>query len=242
MEISESQLRQMAAEVDDLQNEGMATMASDVTELHAETRAYRTDRRSLLKHAGVGGAALTIGSAVLPMSRLMPAFGQSLTDGDIAAFAESVELAAVAAYTMAASSGKLQPAVKDVGVMFAGHHKAHAGAFAGASGGKATGKPNAKLLEALGPDLTKAIGAGQAQILAFALDLENAAAATYMFALGALQSEAALKLTASILPVESQHATVLATALGKSGKDLFPTGAFETDAKKVDPSKFPVGA
>lgn len=242
MEISERQLRQMAAEVDDLQNEGMATMASDIGELHAETRLFRSDRRNFLKHAGVGGAALTIGSSVLPISRLMPAFAQGLTDGDIAAYAESVELTAVAAYTAAANSGKLQPAVKDVGVIFAKHHQAHADAFGGAAGGKATKKPNAKLLEALGPELTKAIAGGQVKILEFALIVENAAVATYMFALGALTTPAAMKLTASILPVESQHATVLATALGKSGKDLFPTGAFETDAAKLDPAKYPVGA
>ena len=240
MEISERQLRQMAADVDDMHNDGMASMASDVRELHAETRDLRSDRRRFLRNAGVGGAALTIGSAVLPFSRLMPAFGQSLTDGDIAAFAESVELTAVAAYTMAAQSGKLSAAVKDVGVLFAKHHQAHADAFGGAAGGKATAKANAKLLEALGPDLTRAIAAGQTQILTFAVDVENAAAATYLFALGALQSSAALKLTASILPVESQHATVLATAIGKSGKDLFPTGAFETEEDKLDPAMFPV--
>ena len=47
----------------------------------------------------------------------------------------------------------------------------------------------------------------------------------------------ALKLTASILPVESQHAVVLATTLGKQLKDLVPT--FQTADAKIDPAKFP---
>jgi hypothetical protein len=70
-----------------------------------------------------------------------------------------------------------------------------------------------------------------------AFDLENAAAATYLFALGALADVSALKLTASILPVESQHAIVLGTALGKPLKDLVPS--FQTVDAKVDPAKFP---
>lgn len=246
MEISEHQLRQLAADVDEMHHDGMATMAADIRDLHAETRDLRSDRRDLLRKAGVGtAAALTLGSGLLPISRLVPALGQSLTDGDIAAFAESVELTAVAAYTMAADSGKLQPAVKDVGVMFAGHHQAHADAFGGAAGAKATKKPNARLLAALGPDLTSALAADQAAILAFAVTVENAAAATYLFALGALQSTEALRLTASILPVESQHAVVLGMALGRSGKDLFPAGGanngFETDAAALKPDMFPVG-
>ncbi|MGH9149118.1 MAG: ferritin-like domain-containing protein [Acidimicrobiales bacterium] len=246
MEISTRDLRQLAADVDDQHRDGMRTMASDIRGLHAETRAARSgmSRRGFLTRAGIGGAALSIGGTVLPIGRLIPAaYGQALTDGDIAAFAESVELAAVEAYRAAAASGKLMPAVVTLGTMFAGHHTEHAKAFAGASGGKAKGKPNPKLLDAVGGQLKAA--ADQKAILTIAFDLENAAAATYMFALGALQSKAALALTASILPVESQHAVVLGQAIGKPAKDLFPAGgannAFETSGKAVDPAQFPVG-
>lgn len=239
MEISARHLRQMAADVDEMHRDGMATMATDIAELHAETRAFRaSDRRSFLRKAGIGAGALTIGSSVLSISNLLPAGAQEakLTDGDIAAFAESVELAAVEAYKAAAGSGKLQPAVVEVGTMFAGHHSEHASAFAGASGGAAKGKPNAKLLTAVGDQLKGA--KDQAAILAIAYDLEEAAAATYLFALGALKSEAALKLTASILPVESQHAVVLGSALGKPATEYVPN--FQTSDKAVDPAKFPV--
>lgn len=237
MEISERQLRLMANDVDEQHRDGMASMQANIAELHAETRSFRaTDRRSFLRKAGLGAGALTIGSSVLSFSNLLPAGAQELTDGDIAAFAESVELAAVEAYKAAAGSGKLQAAVVEVGTMFAGHHQEHAGAFAGASGGKAKGKPNPKLLTAVGDQLKAA--KDQAGILAIAYDLEEAAAATYLFALGALKTEAALQLSASILPVESQHAVVLGSALGKPATEYVPS--FQTSDKAVDPAKFPV--
>lgn len=236
MEISERQLRRLTVDVDEQHRDGMATMASDIAELHAETRNFRADtRRSFLRKAGIGAGALTIGTSVLSFRSLLPAGAQELTDGDIAVFAESVELAAVEAYKAAAGSGKLQPAVVEVGTTFAGHHAEHAKAFAGASGGKATGKPNPKLLEAVGGQLGSA--KDQAAILTIAYDLENAAAATYLFALGALKSEAALALTASILPVESQHAAVLGSALGKPATEFVPS--FETQDKAVNPAEFP---
>ncbi|MDP9440889.1 MAG: ferritin-like domain-containing protein [Actinomycetota bacterium] len=243
MEISERELRQMAAAVDEQHRDGMSTMASDIAELHAETRRYRTQsRRSLLRSGALGAGAVTIGGSLLSFASLLPAAAQEkppeLADDDIAAFAESVELAAVEAYKAAAATGKLQPAVVEVGTMFAGHHAEHAKAFGGAAGTKASGRPNTKLVEAVGGQLKAAKDVKS--ILGVAFDLENAAVATYMFALGALKSPAALGLTASILPVESQHAVVLGTALAKAPADLIPT--FETAEKAVDPAKFPVSA
>ncbi|HUP84420.1 MAG TPA: ferritin-like domain-containing protein [Acidimicrobiales bacterium] len=221
----------MASDVDEQHREGMGTMASDIAELHAETRAFRAHGKALLETAG----ALAIGTSVLTVRNLLPAGAAELADGDIAAFAESVELAAVEAYRAAAGSGKLQPAVVEIGTMFAGHHAEHAKAFGGASGGKATGKPNPKLLEAVGGQLEGAVD--QEAILEIAYGLENAAAATYLFALGALESEAALALTASILAVESQHAVVLGSTLGKPLTEFVPS--FQTQDGAVDPAKFP---
>lgn len=238
MEISEKQLLQLANEVDDLNREGMETMGSDIRELHAEMRGFR--RRSLLKGAGIGGAAITIGSAISPLGRLVPVGAQGLSAGDagIAAYAESVELAAVAAYGIAADSGQLSRAVVRVATMFAEHHQAHAEAFGGAAGSAASGEPNAALLAALGPDLEAAVAAGEASILEFAIGVENAAASTYLFALGALESPVALQLTASILPVESQHAVVLGMAIGKDVPDLVPS--FETQDAALNPADFPI--
>lgn len=240
MEISERELRRLAGAVDEQHRDGMVTMAADIADLHAETRLLRRD---VLRRAGIGAGALAIGSAMVPFAGLLPAAAQEqaaeLTDVDIAAFAESIELAAVEAYKTAAAGGKLQPAVVQVGNTFAGHHAEHAKAFAGYARASATGKPNPGLLQAIGGQLSAA--PDQKAILQIALDVENAAAATYLFALGALEDAVALQLTATILPVESQHAVVLGEALGKPlDKTTLPP--FQTQTARVDPAKYPVDA
>ena len=69
-------------------------------------------RRRFLKRAGVGGAVVAAGSFFAPSAFMSFAGAQSFTDEDLAAFAQSVELAAVAAYGMAAPA--LSAATKPV--------------------------------------------------------------------------------------------------------------------------------
>ncbi|MEA3075165.1 MAG: hypothetical protein QOF60_73 [Actinomycetota bacterium] len=244
MEISEGELAELAAAVDEQHRDGRATMAADIADLHAETRRFRRD---FLRTAGLGAGALAIGSAMVPLSSLLPtSVGASpagaqeqaapLTDVEIAAFAESVELAAVEAYKTAGASGKLQPALVQVGTTFAGHHGEHAKAFAPFAKDKATGKPNAALLLAITGQLRAA--PDQKAVLQIVLDIENAAAATYLWALGAIEDAAALQLTATVLPVESQHAVVLGQALGTTLDKNVPS--FQTQTARIDPAKFPV--
>jgi hypothetical protein len=245
VEISHSELRQMASTVDDMHHDAMKTFGEETAELHLE--AAGSTRRRFITGAAIGGAAVAVGSAFVPVSSLLAPAGASvaITDGDIAVFAESVELAAVAAYGMAAPV--LSAATKDVAVLFQSHHQAHAEAFASLSGGKATGKPNAKLVTALTPALSAI--KDEKGALEFAFGLENQAAETYAFALTVLMDKAAFSGTATILPIESAHAGVLAAALGLALEDMFPTGAFiaaqvgdGTDIKKgIDPNTYPVG-
>ena len=239
MEISERELRYLMQEVDDQHRSGMDSMGDDIRELHhgEGRRLMGHSRRSFLKRAGVGGAVITIGTSVLPVGRLLsPVYAQA-GDAGVAAFAESVELAAVEAYKAAAASGKVtDAAVGSVAMLFASHHTEHGAAFGAAAGSAATGMPNAKLLEAVGPQLTGAVD--QTALLRIAYDLENAAAATYMFALGALTSVEALQLTASILPIESQHAVVLGQVLGLPPTDYIP--GFETADAAVTPADYPL--
>ena len=254
MEISERDLRRLVREVDDEHHDGMRTMAADVAEMHhGEGRQLRNPtRRSFLGRAMGTGATLTIGSAVLPFGRLAASYGQDaeeLTDADIAAFAESIELAAVEAYAAAAKSGLItEPAIAQAGATFAGHHKEHAAAFAAASDDKAKGKANPTLLRAIGDQLGTA--ADQAGVVKIAFDLENGAASTYLFAIGAFKDAKAVQLAASILPVEAQHAVVLGQVLGRPLTGLFPPhpdptklgdpNAFETKDQALDPSSHPV--
>lgn len=242
MEISEKTLRTMVRGVDEQHRDGMATMADDIAELHHASRTeIGRSRRDLMRTAAITGAAVTIGSTVLPIGRLLPAFAQEavLDDATIAAFAESVELAAVEAYKAAAGSGKVKTtAVGDAARVFLGHHQEHAAAFASASGGKALGKPNPKLLKSLADALSKA--PDEKAVVKVAFETENAAAATYMFALGALQSKEALQLTASILPVESAHAVTLAMVLGLPATDKQYLPPFETQEAALSPDAFPL--
>ena len=70
---------------------------------------------------------------------------------------------------------------------FAGHHTEHGAAFGAAAGSSPPTKPNPKLLDIVSPQLQAA--ADENAVLEIAYGLENAAAATYLFALGALDVE-----------------------------------------------------
>jgi hypothetical protein len=240
MQITERELRASLRHVDDVHREGMEHADADIAELHSGEgrRVMGLTRRTLIRNATITGTAVAIGSQLVPVTRLFtPAAAQMLDDATIAAFAESVELAAVAAYEAAATSGKVTtPAVVDAATMFAGHHQEHGAAFGGAAGDKATGAANAALLAELGPQLEAA--PDENAVLELAYTVENAAAATYLFALGALTSAAALQLTASILPVESQHAVVLGQVLGKPATEFVPS--FETQDAALTPEKYPL--
>ncbi len=242
MNISEAELRSMVKDVDEQHRDGMDSMADNIRELHdgEGLKLMGNARRRFLQGAGLGAAAVTVGPAVLPLSRLWsPAFaGAGSGDGALAAFAQSVELAAVEAYGAAAGSGKVTtPAVVMVATTFAAQHQEHADAFGGAAGDAATDAPNPGLLEEFGPMIEAA--ADENAILELAYGLENAAASTYLFALGALESTEALQLTASILPVEAQHAIVIGSVLGKSVPDMVP--AFENTDQALSPDQYPVG-
>lgn len=229
MQISAKELRHLASDVDDMHHESMSSFEEEAAELHLE--AARAGRRGFLKKAGVagaGGALLTVGGPLLPVARLLPAGAQELTDTVIAGYAQSIELAAVAAYTAAAPA--LPDDVRPVGELFASHHQQHADAFGAVAGADARPEPNAALVAAVTPTL-EAVGRGEVElrdILLFARDVENQAVYTYAFALTALQDPAFAAATSTILPIEAQHATVLTIAAGDD--DLFPTGAFEVAA------------
>lgn len=245
MEISERALRQMVRDVDELNREGMETMAEDIAELHSGEgkRLMETSRRRFMGGVGLGGVTLAIGGATIPVASLWsPAYAQASSDKSIAAFAESVELAAVSAYGAAAKTGKVTGAALTIAKTFSFHHQAHAQAFGSFAGDTGKAQPNPKLTQSLATMIQSA--ADQTAILTIAYGLENAAAATYLVAIGALSDATALRTTASILPVESQHAVVLGQVLGLSPGDDTGTyiPAFITTAAAVDSSQFPIAS
>lgn len=206
------------------------------------TRIMTTgSRRCFLRRAGLSGLAVTVVPSVMAPSRaLMPApsEGTEPASGDpaLAAFAESIELALVAAYDVMLSSGKVTtPAAVDAVTAFAMHHAEHAKAFGAAAADAATGVPNPGLVDDVDGEIES--GADEAAVLEIAYDLENSAASTHLFALGVLESSEALQLSASVLPVETQHAVVLGTLLEKPPTENVPD--FENTDRALRPDRFP---
>ena len=252
MQISAKEFRHLADQVDDMHHEAMRDFKEEAAELHLS--ATRDARRSFVKKTGlaaVGGTLLSAGGGIATFTRLggLAAAQDALTDSVIAGYAQSVELAAVAAYTAAAP--KLSGDVLAVATMFAGHHQDHADAFGAVAGSDARPKANEKLVALVTPTL-EAVAAAPAsdaltkQILEFAKGVENQAAYTYAAALTLLTDPAYAAATSTILPIEAQHATVLSLALGEGADKWFPTEAFESAAlgdgtdplKGFDPAVF----
>jgi hypothetical protein len=139
-----------------------------------------------------------------------------------------LEVAAVAVYEGAAASGLITtPAVLDAATLFRGHHGEHAAAFAAIAGGTARGiGPDEGLLASVTDQLAGA--RTEDDVLEIALGVENAASSTYLVALGVLEDGPSVAATASILPVESQHAVVLGLVLGLEVDDPRVAPPFET--------------
>ena len=200
------------------------------------------DRRSFLRTAGLSGVVLAAGSAVLPLEHLVsPAFAQAqLDDPTIAAFLESIELAAVEVYDALGSSGKVTTAATvPLLAQFSAHHKDHAGQIGVAAGSKATHRANPTLTQTFRDQITAARNEEHAVSVAY--NLESNLTSTYLYVLGLLKDTSALKLSGSILPVESQHAVILGKAIGKtpSGDSHYVPNLL-TEDQKIDPAKFPV--
>jgi len=239
---------QAVEENDEQHHESLGTLKADLRELHAETRRLvgGASRRDFLIRSAIATTTLAVGSQLLPMGSLFSgvAGAQALTDADIAAFAASLEYTAVATYTAVAASGKVTTkAVLDAGASFSTQHQAHGDAFASlANDTIASGTTNKNLLTALSTQLSQADD--EMAVIRLAFQVENAAAATYQFALGALQTPRYKQLTASILPIEAGHAAVLGQILfaGDPKKDLEKQWLppFQTEAGFVDPTKNPV--
>ena len=158
-------------------------------------------------------------------------------DAGIAAFAQSIELALVQAYTDIAATGTVTtaPAIEAT-ASFAAHHGEHATALSAAAGDSAANRANRRLVNEIRRQIQRA--ADERALLDIALTLENQTASTYLFVLSALEATQTLQLPASILPVESRHAVVLATLLEKDPKATFPT--FLTQDQALKPDEFPV--
>ena len=243
MEISEHELRRLVREVDDEHRAGMETLADDLAEIHLGSQPADPSRRTLMGRAALGGLAVALGGALLPIGELFgagPAAADTAppTDAQLVAYSETVELALVQSYNQASTINVIaNPAIRTMLTTFAGHHQDHATAFAALAqkiGANAVHRPNPKLLSIATGQFQAA--RDQLRVLAIGGLLENAAAATYLQELATLKQVDAQQLAAAVMPVESQHCAAFGTAAGSPITDFIP--AFLTPDAAIDPTKY----
>lgn len=215
-------------------------------------------RRSFLTRSGLlaaGGLLVASGGAAAASTipRLTgPRFASAATRADttapldvrVAALAASLENLAVSTYTAAlsaATAGKLGTVPKAVATFVEtamAQHKDHAAAWnavVSSSGYDAITAPNAALAKSVDAAFAKVTDI--AGVASLALTLEEAAAATYLEAIGVMTGKQAIETAATIQPVEMQHAAILNFVLGKypvpQAFSLTAGAATLSDAPKV---------
>jgi rubrerythrin len=169
------------------------------------------------------GATPTTGAPATtePPGTTTPGGSQDLV---LARTAASLEKLAVDTYGAAAALLTTQ-AIKDAATMFAEHHQLHLDALNGAitgAGGQAVTTMNQAVYDAL---VQPAVAAAKTETDAvnLALELEEAAAQTYVFAGGALSTPELRSTIMTIGGVEARHAAVLRmAALAQAPFDVFP--------------------
>jgi Ferritin-like domain len=241
--ISEAELTRLTRDLDDAHHEAMPSMHESLAEWRDSdddvragiTRLVSTpsSRRAFLLGGGalLGGVALVgsgvgggLAAAATRASTAVPAGpGQKLTGAlAVVALAASLENLAVGTYQAGidaatrGSIGAVPPAVVTFAQTAQTQHKDHAAAWNGVLMG--AGKK-----AVTGVDLTvkKSVDKAFADVkdvaglATLALDLENAAAATYIAAIDVVKNPAGIKTAASIQPVEMQHAAILYFLLGE---------------------------
>jgi len=218
-------------ESNDLHHDAMATTAvalGELVETGQETRAHQgidpdesrevaARRSQLMKGALFGGGLLAAAGVAGIFDALFasPAFAASGTDVQILQTASSIEVLAISTYTTALTlpfigGASANPVVKAFVTTTVQQHQQHLAAFKSATtslGGAPQTSPDpvlAKVVQAAVPKLTS-----PAPVVALALELEQGAAETYVADVAALSDANAKKVTASIMGVEAQHASVL---------------------------------
>ena len=177
-----------------------------------------------------------VATTAAPTSTTKPPAVPQSSDLIFLAFAQSFELAAVQAYTLALAGSSVSKNTADVLLTFQNHHRQHAQAVAGIAGKAATGIPNQALLTVYSPLFQAATT--ENQVLQATFRLETAAASTYLSGLAQLIGTNGAGLVASILPIEARHAEVFGESLGQNFDDFVP--AFETTANALSIDQYPI--
>jgi hypothetical protein len=204
------------------------------------------DRRQFLRVGGlsIAGAALLVacgddgdapaqtGTSMPPGTTTTKPGGASM-DLTLAKTAASLEALAVATYDTAVASGLVTtPAIGDAAKLFRQHHQAHLDALNGLvtqNGAAKVTEPNAAVKSAV-VDPAIASAKSEADVVALAFTLEDAAAQTYVFAATQLSAPELRSTIMTIGGVEARHRALLAVlAQGKAPAEVFPASFFKAE-------------
>lgn len=260
MAIDDRGLSELIVESQDLQSDAMRDARNSIPLLQeigatreravdpSMARLFNSNRRSLLRRLGLGGAGVLAGSALSGTVATIlsgPAAADMALDIQILQTASSLEKLAVATYGAALTL----PFIKDGNatvVAFAkttmSQHDEHKNAFQAqtkALGGKAQDTPNPKyapVVEAAKPNLKTPI-----DVVKLAATLEQVARDTYLADLAMFEDNESKTLMATVMGVETQHLATLRAVgalLAGGGADLIK---IPTDVAKLPAAAGSVG-
>jgi hypothetical protein len=233
IQISEHELEAMTVELDDMHHDAMPKLYESVAEWAEMGNESRIRTATPSRRGFLAGSGLAIGGLILAACSSSKKSGTSTTtatptsgatrDLHIAALATSLENLAIATYQGgidAANAGKLgtvPPAVVTFAQTAQRQHTDHAAAWNAIlkSGGKSTvtGVDMTVKTGVIDPAFAKVTDV--AGLATLALQLEEVAAATYLESIALLASTGGIQTSASIHPVELQHAAILNFVLGQ---------------------------
>lgn len=178
-----------------------------------------SDRREILKFAGLTSATLALGAAGASgaFAATKKRGGGSATAGaDVGVMqgALALEHEGIAAYKIAAGSGLLSPGTIAVATVFLGHHEGHRDALAkliAQMGGKPVEpKTNDEYIKALNIAALKS----EADVVKFAAGLEQGATNAYVGQIAAIHDAQTAHLFAQLGTDEAVHWALLNAAAG----------------------------
>lgn len=230
--IGEGELEGLTQGMEEAHQETLPVMQRCAADLVEETVEGEVDRRRFLAGSSIAaaaaaftwvagaGAGKTLAYAETPVRAGAPSPYQG--DLRVVALAVALENQAVGAYSAALKAagagklGKVPPSVGAFAKKAMEQHAAHAKAWNAVLTG--SGKPAIRGVPLSNqPAVLRALGQARniGTVAHLALQLEDQAAQTYLFAAGHVNSPAGIRTAASIAPVEAMHAAILHFVLGQ---------------------------
>ena len=186
----------------------------DLVQMASRRAVLGVSRRTL----SVAGLTVLLGAGASGCAKSGPSAEQTATqpgqDVELLNAAIALEHEGIAAYTIAAGSGLLQPAVAQLGVTFRGHHERHRDELIRAVTTLGGAPVEARSDSDYATQLNAASLRDQAGVLRLALGLERGAANAYLGLIPSLGADFH-QIAARMAGDEAFHAAILGNALGE---------------------------